>query len=159
MDIREEGSRLLSTLAKALKLEGLAFDEGNECVFVLDDRLAFVLYLDDEITQSIAINVVLGLLPQNESREEILYEFLCGNYCWNQTEGGTIGLDKTTNLITLCYLVGLPLDPAERIVEIVAKLASNAEYWVRKMTTIDTENSAAKQATAGSSGGEALRRV
>ena len=140
MDTREHGNQLLQGLAGILRLDGenrarMMFNEENECFVTFDDRIVIMFYLDEDI-HTIVINVLLGALPQDASREEVMFELLCANYCWNLTEGGTLGVDKETAVISLSYLVPLPLDPPERFEEILSKLINAADFWMRKLKDI-----------------------
>lgn len=138
MDIRDHGDALLQSLAEVLPLDDkskLVFDENNECFLTLDHRIVLMFYLDEEI-DTIIINILLGVLPEDDSREEIMFELLCANYCWNLTEGGTLGVDKETAVISMSYPVQLPLDPPTVFEEIIAKLVNAADFWISKLKEI-----------------------
>lgn len=139
MDIVNHADQLLTHLGSVLKLTNLKFNDNNECFFTLEKKIVFMLYLDDQEMNSIIINVPMGVLPENENRERLMYELLCGNYCWSVTDGATIGIDDETAVISLSYLVQLPLQAQGQIVDIVAKLVAVAQYWMKKIEKISNE--------------------
>lgn len=141
MDIRENANYLLSLVAGDLPAgDGSApvvmtLDENNEAFLTLEDRIVVMFYLDEDINAFI-INLPLGVLPQDATREEVMLELLCANYSWNLTEGGTLSVDRETSVITLSYLVPLPLAEPEQMPRIVAKLAAVADHWLRTLKEI-----------------------
>ncbi|WDP83773.1 MAG: type III secretion system chaperone [Desulfobacter sp.] len=139
MDIAKHADDLLDHLGSVLNLTNLKFDDNNQCFFTLEKKMVFMLYLDDEEMNSIIINLPMGMLPENENRERLMYEMLCGNYCWGITDGATIGVDEETAVISLSYLVQLPLQAQGQMVDIVAKLVAVAQYWMKKIETISQE--------------------
>lgn len=145
MDLRDHANQLLRTLASQLPANentpALELDENNECFLTLDERIVVMFYLDDQI-KSLIINLPLGPLPTSEERTALMFDLLCGNYCWNLTEGATLGIDRQTGLITLSYLVELPLDPPETIAAIVDKLTAVAEHWMREIKSAAAERDA-----------------
>ena len=143
MDSHEHTNHLLQTLADSLGLTGddalaLQLDENNECFITLDERIPVLFYLDDQ-TNVLILNIPLGAMPTDEGRTSLMYELLCANYSWNLTEGGTLGIDRETGLITLSYLIELPLDPLERISDIIDKLTAVAEHWMREIKESSSE--------------------
>jgi hypothetical protein len=143
MDIRKHGNMLLQSLAPILEITGrdkeeMVFDRNNECFLTFEDKIVLMFYLDEDLN-TIIINSLLGILPQDDSREEIMYELLCGNYCWNLSEGGTLGVDRETAVITLGYFVDLPLEPVELFEEIIAKLVNVTDYWIKKLSEIQDD--------------------
>jgi len=133
MDLRSHANQLLAGAAETLKLERLEFNERDECIVTFDERVVVLFSLDLEDLNGIVINVLLGALPPEGKREAVMTELLSGNYCWARTEGGTIGVDRATGVITLSYLVELPLEVPEQFSDICAKLLNVADYWMRKI--------------------------
>ena len=126
----------------------LEFDENSECVLTIDDRFAVFLYLNTDIS-AIIITLPIAPLPEDESIERVMTELLCGNYAWTLTEGGTLGIDRETSLITLNFLVPLPLDPPDIAEDILVKLLNAADFWDRKikdLTTTETPTEEINQA-------------
>jgi hypothetical protein len=55
------------------------------------------------------------------------------------TEGGTLGVDRETAVISLSYPVALPLDPPDMFQDIAVKLVNAAEFWIRKFQGISAD--------------------
>ncbi len=133
--LREHADALLAAVAAELPLDpaaraSLALDEHNECFLTLQDRIVVMFYLD-EAAHALMLNLPIGSLPSDGGREAVMLELLSGNYVWQLTEGGTLGIDRATDVITLGYLVPLPLAHPEQMPRIVEKLASVADHWMR----------------------------
>lgn len=136
MDIREQAQQLISELGEALKLGNLSFDNQDECVVVLDERIVMVFQIDDE-TSSILISTVLGQLEiTTPNREELLFEMLAGNYFWQLTRGATLGIERDTGLLALSYVLELPLRESVELQTVVAKLANASDYWLQRIVEI-----------------------
>ena len=145
MNIHQHTQQLFDAVTARLEhiqIEGgtLGLDENNECFLTLDERMVFMFYLDEEI-DALIINLPLGLLPDDDTREVVMQELLYGNYCWNQTEGATLGVDKKTQVISLGYLVPLPLKDVAQMPHILEKLGGVATHWFRIMDQIAEEQS------------------
>lgn len=132
MDLEKEGAKLLAVLSEKLDRADLSFDDQGSCVFVLDRKLVFNLFLDD-VTDELVIGVMLGVLPEGGTNASVLRRLLAANYYWRLTQGGTIGLDEASGMLALCYRVPLPLDEPAQVEEIVAKLAGAADHWMREL--------------------------
>ena len=132
MDIRREANRLIGHVGRLAGMDELRLDQRNSCSVVFDGGILCGFYLD-EANRTVVMNLVLGGLPGNINREEIMYELLCGNYCWSLTQGGTIGIDRYTGSINLTYPLALPLADGVRFEDIVSKLVGNAAYWMRRL--------------------------
>ena len=124
---------ILAVLGEKLRLEGLEFDDESKCVFTLDKRFVFIAYFDYAHTNCIILNVPLGYPPEGSRREKLYEKMMAGNYCWGLTQGGTLGLDETTGMLSLSYLIPLPMQNKNQIVDIVSKLVSSADYWIRQI--------------------------
>lgn len=138
MEIVEHTRSLLATLRKFLDLEegsSLELNEDHECIVTIEGKFVVMFYLEEEVN-TLLIHIPLAVLPEDESREEVLFELLCGNYAWNLTNGGTLGVDKETAVITLGYPVPLPLAPPDLFADIVAKLIHAADYWMKTLEHI-----------------------
>lgn len=155
MNIREHAESLLQTIASELPegliTEGaLKFDDNDECLFTLDNRVPLMMYLEEE-SRSLILNAPIGLLPTGPAREEMMLEMLQANYCWNMTEGGTLGVDRGTGLICISYLVALPLEEPTQMPAIINKLAGVAQHWqhtLQEITETDEANTEAPSSSA-----------
>ena len=159
MDLRDQANELLATAADILKLEKLELNERNECIVTFDDRIVTLFTLDSDSLNGLVVTLVLGGLTAGAGKEELMYELLAGNYAWNLTEGGVIGVDRATGVISLCYLVELPMNHPEQFPNICAKLLNVADFWMRKINEFGgvTGNAEAATPLAGTDLSSALR--
>lgn len=131
MNLTEKANELVANLGVLIQVDGLVFDEDKTCVILLDDKILFILELVEDLN-AIIISVVLGNLPV-EGRESMLYELLSANFYWNKTDGGTIGIDDETDVVTLCYLLNFPLKDDNDFPATFEKIANISEYWIDKL--------------------------
>jgi hypothetical protein len=159
MELREHANQLLASAAEVLKLENLQLDQRDECIVTFDDRIVTIFSLDTDSLNSLVINVVLGTLPEGPGKTELMYELLAGNYCWSLTEGGVIGIDKSTGVIALSYLVELPMETPGQFPDVCAKLLNVADYWMRKIDELGgvTTDAGAAMPFSGTDMSAALR--
>jgi hypothetical protein len=139
-DILEHANLLLQLITDALPIEvapneseKLAWDEGNQCALTFDDSLAVIITLD-EVVNAIFMIWILGDLPADpEARADAMMELLEANHEWRETEGGTLGIDPDTALVTLSYRIDLPLDDPTVIQDIIAKLYNASQDWQKTL--------------------------
>lgn len=111
----------------------LEWDENNQCSLTFNDDLAVIITLD-EVVDAIFLNWILGGLPNEpEAVANAMQELLEANHEWNMTEGGTLGLDPDTGLVTLSYRVNLPLDDTAVIQDVIAKLYNISNHWQKNL--------------------------
>ncbi|HSI65456.1 MAG TPA: CesT family type III secretion system chaperone [Candidatus Saccharimonadia bacterium] len=134
--IREHANELLRRIQDALPMDGeasLEWDENNQCALTFDEALGVVITLD-EVMEAIFFGWVLGELPaEPAAAAKAMRELLEANHEWRMSEGGTLGLDPDTGLVTLAYRVDLPLDDAAVIQEIFAKLYNICGHWQKSL--------------------------
>ena len=134
--IREHANELLRRIQDALPMDGeasLEWDENNQCALTFDEALGVVITLD-EVMEAIFFGWVLGELPtEPAAAAKAMQELLEANHEWRMSEGGTLGLDPDTGLVTLAYRVDLPLDDAAVIQEIFAKLYNICGHWQKSL--------------------------
>ena len=143
MNIREHTNLLLQKIAEELPPEAFAdhspeLDNNDEFSLTLDDKITFLFYLEED-SRSLILNLPLAKLPDSPSRETIMLELLRANYCWNLTEGGTLGVDSETSVICLSYLVPLPLEVPEQMPQIISKLAAVAQHCQRTLEEMNVD--------------------
>jgi Tir chaperone protein (CesT) family len=139
-EIREHADLLLKLVAEALPIEVgdsedeiLAWDEGNQCALTFDETLGVILTLD-EVVDAMFLIWVLGDLPEEaEDRADAMSEMLEANHEWRETEGGALGIDSNTGMVTLSYRVDLPLDDPSVIQDIIVKLYNIGLYWQKTL--------------------------
>jgi hypothetical protein len=140
LDILEHANLLLQLITEALPIEvapdeseKLAWDDGNQCALTFDDSLAVIITLD-EVVNAIFLIWILGDLPADpEARADAMMELLEANHEWRETEGGTLGIDPDTTLVTLSYRIDLPLDDPTVIQDIIAKLYNASLHWQKTL--------------------------
>lgn len=133
MNLHQHTNELLQRIAEDLNpgvLDGDQFKltEDNQCFFTLDEKIVVMVYLDDA-TSTLILTLPIAKLPGGVSRGAVMLELLSANYCWNLTQGGTLGLDRTTDLICLNYLIDLPLTELSQMPQIISKVAAVTQYW------------------------------
>lgn len=138
---REHSDHLLTLITQALPMEAaegsppsLEWDENDQCSLTFDTHLAVIMTLN-EVVEAMFLNWVLGTLPQDpEDQLEAITELMEANHEWNMTEGGTLGLDSNSGLVTLSYRVDLPLDDPGIIQNIIVKLYNICRHWQNTLT-------------------------
>ena len=68
-----------------------------------------------------------------EDRADAMSEMLEANHEWRETEGGTLGIDSNTGMVTLSYRVDLPLDDPSVIQDVIVKLYNIGLYWQKTL--------------------------
>jgi hypothetical protein len=139
MNIRDHAQTLLQHVASEFPQEtaphDLQFDQNDECFLTIDDNLAILMFLDEE-SRSLTLTLPIVTLPEGSAREAVMLELLRGNYSWSVTEGGTLGVDRETDLVCVSYLVPLPLAEAAQMPVILNKLISVVLHWRREIQVI-----------------------
>lgn len=148
--LRDNANELLKALADEIPagLAGdaeFALDRNDEFFLTLEERIVVMFYLEEELS-SFILTLPIVKLGDTPLREEILAELMRGNFAWNLTEGGTLGLDKKTNLICLNYLVPLPMDEPTQLPMIINKLVSVHQFWKRTLEDMQQEAGTASNA-------------
>ena len=82
-----------------------------------------------------------------ECREVIFEKALEGNFFWNETDGGTLGIDKQSQSLVLAKSFALPLndfnafeDQLASFVEIVEKWISRIEDYLKRAEEMSENN-------------------
>jgi hypothetical protein len=135
-ELRQHANDLLCLIQDSLPMEGedaLAWDEGNQCSLTFDEDLTVIITLD-EVAGAIFMNWILGTLPtEAEDVASAMQELLEANHEWNHTEGGALGLDPETGLVTLSYRADLPLEDPAVIQDIITKLYRISSHWQKSL--------------------------
>jgi hypothetical protein len=154
MNLHEHTNELLQRVAEdilpdALSGDPLKLTDENQCILTLDEKIIVMIYLD-ETTSTLILTVPITKLPDDVSRGAVMLELLRANYCWNLTQGGTLGVDRTTDLICLNYLVDLPLAEPAQMPQIISKLAAVSPHWMNVIAEMSSDTEDAIPADAGS---------
>ena len=90
--MKEHVNELLKHIGEGLNLPELCLDDNGHCILLFDEKI--VLNMDfDEKGEKLVIYAYIGEIPL-ECREVIFEKALEGNFFWNETDGGTLGIDK-----------------------------------------------------------------
>jgi hypothetical protein len=136
--LQNRAQSLLKELVQFLKTDlpldkELTFDASNELFLTLGERFVLVMYLDEE-AEAIILSIPIAKLPKEGAREDLLLELLQGNYVWNRTGGGVLGVDKESEVVVLSSLLDLSLETTNLSEETVSELINVADYWKKKMS-------------------------
>lgn len=96
--------RLLTDFGKYLGLESLALDDNGHCGLSFDDIFVNIEAMDD--SSFVLLYSSLGQVPENAG-SEIYMRLLEANYFFQQTAGGTLGLEADTGLVVLSHVVDM----------------------------------------------------
>lgn len=137
--MREHVNDLLKRIGDSLSLPDLCLDENNHCILLFDEKI--VLNIDfDEAGSKLVIYAYVGEIPL-DCREIIFEKALEGNFFWNETDGGTLGIDKQSQSLVLAKAFDWPLknieifeDELATFVEVIEKWISRIENFIRETT-------------------------
>lgn len=136
MSARESANALLEHLMQTFNIKGLAFNKDNECILTIDSKIVVLFYLN-EANNVLLLNAIVDTIDTtNPHIQTLLYEFLCANFNWTSTSGGTLGIDKNTGMLTLCYKYTLPMD-STLFMKTLSNLTARVEYWMKRITEIE----------------------
>lgn len=126
----------------------IEWDESNQCCLTFDEDITVIITLN-ETAETIFMNWILGALPTAPGEvTSAMQELLEANHEWNHTEGGALGLDSETGLVTLSYRVDLPLEDAAVIQDIIARLYSVSSHWQKSLNLGYPDEAAASTRSA-----------
>ncbi|MGL4722403.1 MAG: CesT family type III secretion system chaperone [Desulfovibrionaceae bacterium] len=136
MSVRKSADLLLEHLMGVFSIKGLSFNKDNECILTIDSKIVFLFYLDEN-AGALLLNAVVDTIDFDSSAsKKIYYELLCGNYNWAYSAGGTLGIDKNTGILTLCYRYTLPIAP-QVFTDSLARVASAVEHWMKRIEELE----------------------
>jgi hypothetical protein len=96
-----------------------------------------------EETEELVSCACIGALPADAKREEILCDFMQGNYAWAGTGGGILGLDAESGLLCLSRRFSPDREVAQGFIEKIAQQAGLAQYWQSRLAPKETISAAA----------------
>ncbi|MDR2769455.1 MAG: type III secretion system chaperone [Puniceicoccales bacterium] len=137
--MRERVNDLLKRIGEGLSLPDLCLDENNHCILLFDEKI--VLNIDfDEAGSKLVIYAYVGEIPL-DCREIIFEKALEGNFFWNETDGGTLGIDRQSQSLVLAKAFDWPLkriesfeDELATFVEVIEKWISRIENFIKEAT-------------------------
>ena len=127
MTVREHADVLFALLSEKLGQGLLALNEAGNAFFSLGDTI-FIAALDEE-AEILLVSGLIGQLPTGPSRERCLRELAQANFNWGGTDGGVIGLERSTGLIYLHRRFFLPLQDPEDFPRSFAVQLSRTRHW------------------------------
>ena len=124
--MKEKVNELLRHIGEGLSLPDLCLDENNHCILLFDEKIVLNIDLDEEGSK-LVIYAYVGEIPL-DCREAIFEKALEGNFFWNETDGGTLGIDKQSQSLQNIELFE---DQLASFVEIVEKWIGRIEAFSR----------------------------
>lgn len=143
--MKDHVNELLKHIGEGLNLPDLCLDSNNHCILLFDEKIVLNMDLDVE-GNTLVIYAYIGEIPL-ECREVIFEKALEGNFFWNETDGGTLGLDKQSQSLVLAKSFLLPLenfnkfeDRLASFVEVVEKWINRVELFLKEANENETDN-------------------
>jgi hypothetical protein len=137
--MRERVNDLLKRIGEGLSLPDLCLDENNHCILLFDEKIVLNIDFDEE-GGKLVIYAYVGEIPL-DCREIIFEKALEGNFFWNETDGGTLGIDKQSQSLVLAKAFDWPLknievfeDELATFVEVIEKWISRIENFIKEAT-------------------------
>ena len=140
MTPEQKTNHLLGEISRTLNVEpALALNSEDNCIFTIDEKFGFILFLDESIEQ-LLITLPLGLLPDGEAGRDLAVEMLAGNYAWGLTAGATLGLDDETGILSLCHNFDVSEGRGEGFEQLLSDMIGAADYWMDKIEEAGTDD-------------------
>jgi len=122
-----DAPRLLEHLARAMGVEGLAFNADGCACLMFDGRIALNLE-SDPVAGRLHLYVELGSLP-SRGREAVYRAMLEGNLFGAQTGEATLAVDAAKDAVVLCRTLWAEEVSATAFNEIVQAMVGCANVW------------------------------
>ena len=135
--MKERVNELLKRIGEGLNLPDLCLDDNNHCILLFDEKIVLNIDLDDA-GNKLVIYAYIGEIPL-DCREMIFEKALEGNFFWNETDGGTLGIDKQSQSLVLAKGFALPLANEEEFEEQLASFVEVVEKWINRIETFVKE--------------------
>lgn len=138
--MKEHVNELLKHIGEGLNLPDLCLDDNNHCILLFDEKIVLNMDLDEE-GNKLVIYAYIGEIPL-ECRETIFEKALEGNFFWNETDGGTLGIDKQSQSLVLAKSFSLPLKDFNAFEDQLATFVEVVEKWINRIEQFlkDVEN-------------------
>lgn len=135
--MKESVNNLLKRIGEGLNIPDLCLDENNHCILLFDEKIVLNIDLDEEGSK-LVIYAYIGEIPL-ECREVIFEKALEGNFFWNETDGGTLGIDKQSQSLVLAKSFSLPLKDTEVFEDQLASFVEIVEKWIHRIENFARE--------------------
>ncbi|MDR1255057.1 MAG: type III secretion system chaperone [Puniceicoccales bacterium] len=129
--MKERVNDLLKRIGEGLSLPDLCLDENNHCILLFDEKIVLNIDFDEEGSK-LVIYAYVGEIPL-DCRETIFEKALEGNFFWNETDGGTLGIDKQSQSLVLAKAFGWPLKNIETFEDELATFVEVIEKWISRI--------------------------
>lgn len=140
--MKEHVNELLKHIGDGLNLPNLCLDDNNHCILLFDEKIVLNMDFDQE-GNKLVIYAYIGEIPL-ECREIVFEKALEGNFFWNETDGGTLGVDKQSQSLVLAKSYTLPIEKFNDFEDQLASFVEIVEKWIVRIETfIENEQSGA----------------
>ena len=129
--MKEKVNELLRHIGEGLSLPDLCLDENNHCILLFDEKIVLNIDLDEEGSKLVIYGYVGEITL--DCREAIFEKALEGNFFWNETDGGTLGIDKQSQSLVLAKAFSLPLQNIELFEDQLASFVEIVEKWIGRI--------------------------
>lgn len=129
--MKDHVNELLKHIGEGLNLPDLCLDNNNHCILLFDEKIVLNMDLDEE-SNTLIIYAYIGEIPL-EYRETVFEKALEGNFFWNETDGGTLGLDKQSQSLVLAKSFALPLENFNTFEDRLASFVEVIEKWINRI--------------------------
>ncbi len=136
--MKDHVNELLKHIGEGLNLSELRLDDSNHCILLFDEKIVLNIDLDEEGNKMV-IYAYIGEIPL-ECREIIFEKALEGNFFWNETDGGTLGIDKQSQSLVLAKAFPLPLENFNAFEDQLATFVEVVEKWINRIETFLRES-------------------
>jgi len=129
--MKEQVNELLKHIGEGLNLLDLCLDDNNHCILLFDEKIVLNMDFDEE-GNKLVIYAYIGEIPL-ECREAIFEKALEGNFFWNETDGGTLGIDKQSQSLVIAKAFPLPLTDFNTFEDQLATFVEVVEKWITRI--------------------------
>lgn len=130
---KDQAVSFLEYFCTQLELDILTFDNTNNVQMHIDD-MGIVLHYSEELDVLVFNILICPIQDKNpDSKSDMLYTIMTGNYLWGQTAGGTLGIDSRTDYLCLSRIYELSENDGQNeysaLLDSFASLVGAAKYW------------------------------
>ncbi|MBF0099433.1 MAG: type III secretion system chaperone [Desulfobacterales bacterium] len=129
---QEEIKKMITDFGKNIGLPELTFDENGYLCLMFDDVVVNIEAMFE--TEQLFFYTNIGEIP-HENKEAFYEMLLTANYFFKETAGGTIGIDKNANIISLAYQLPFTSLTTNKLEKTVENFINVAENWINKIKT------------------------
>ncbi len=127
MTLREHADSLFALLSSKLGEGSLSLDKNGRALFSLGNTQFFAHLIEE--TETLLISALVEQMPLGPAREACLRELAQADFNWGGTGGGTIGLERETDLVYLHQRFFLPMNRPEDFPDRFAEQLHLTRHW------------------------------